>query len=306
MKEIEQLSLGVQRIERLVRRMEASVEPNQIEIDLLLQELRTLYGVALSLPTTAQQPQPHTATQPEPLPQVEEAPEPVVEATPAPTPVVAPVDNTPQQPRHVVAPEDTEEDPEVEARPLMQSLEDNDTETLFDAPAAPEAKVEPEPVPEPIPEPKPKPEPVEKTEPAIVAIPVPEEKADPATLQAAASQRQSSLFDYIRTSNQTQEAAPATLGDKIGRTGNEMRGETAQHKRVSDLRTIININDKFSFMKDLFQNNMKAYNDFILQLNSIEDRATAQRRVDEVAQLYNWDKGSLTVKTFYSIFDRKF
>ncbi|MBQ7710892.1 MAG: hypothetical protein IJT39_03590 [Bacteroidales bacterium] len=304
MKEIAELTQGVQRIERLLRRMEESDAVDRIEIDLLLQELRALYGVALSLPTTAQQPQPHTAAQPEPLPQVEEAPEPVVEATPAPTPVVAPVDNTPQQPRHVVAPEDAEEDPEVEAQPLMQSLEDNDTETLFDAPAAPETKVEPEPA--PMPEPKPEPKPVEKVEPAIVAIPVPEEKADPATLQAAASQRQSSLFDYIRTSNQTQEAAPATLGDKIGRTGNEMRGETAQHKRVSDLRTIININDKFSFMKDLFQNNMKAYNDFILQLNSIEDRATAQRRVDEVAQLYNWDKGSLTVKTFYSIFDRKF
>ena len=302
MKEIEQLTLGVQRIERLVRRMEAAAEPDQIEIDLLLQELRALYGVALALPTLAQQPQPLAESKPADLPQVEEAPAPVAETTVEPAPVVATVDNTPQQPRHVMAPEDAEEDPEVEAQPLMQSLEDSDTETLFDAPEA-AATAEPEPIPQPEPQP----------EPVIVEVPLPEpeeipapEPSNPQSLNPSNPQRQSSLFDYIRSSNQAQEEGPATLGDRIGRTGNELRGETAQHKRVSDLRTIININDKFSFMKDLFQNNMKAYNDFILELNSIEDRATAQRRVDEVAQLYNWDKGSLTVKTFYSIFDRKF
>lgn len=51
---------------------------------------------------------------------------------------------------------------------------------------------------------------------------------------------------------------------------------------------------------------MKAYNDFILMLNAIPDRETALARVEEVAQLNNWDKNSIVVNTFYKIFNRKF
>lgn len=220
---------------------------------------------------------------------------------------------TPIIPRHVMAPEDEVEDPEVPAQSLMDPVEQNNNEVLFEA----ESDDEPEPLSaiefEPLSEAAVEPEPIAETplykesEPQPTTKPVDTKTTAPQVAPAVATSRQSSLFDYIRSGNQNPEPVSAeTLGDRIGRTGNEMRGETAQHKHVSDLRTVININDKFSFMKDLFQNNMKAYNDFIIQLNSIDDRATAQRRVDEVSQIYNWDKNSLTVKTFYSIFDRKF
>ncbi len=83
--------------------------------------------------------------------------------------------------------------------------------------------------------------------------------------------------------------------------------ETRVHaKKVDDLRTIININDKFSFMSELFHNNMKAYNDFILQLNAMTSREEALAFVAGVASQYNWDDNSVVVKGFYKIFDRKF
>lgn len=304
MKEIEQLSLGVQRIERLVRRMEASAEPDQIEIDLLLQELRNMYSTALML-TPAVTAEPVSETVSEAQPEIEAE---VVTETETFTPVA---------PHHVMAPEDEADDPEVPAQPLMDPVEENSNEVLFEFEE--ESAVEPEPLSaiefEPVSEPAPEPaaEPMAETPTIIEPEPQPTtgakaaEEPAPQMAPSVASPRQSSLFDYIHSGNQKPEPTGSeTLGDRLGRTGNEMRGETAQHKRVSDLRTVININDKFSFMKDLFQNNMKAYNDFIIQLNGIEDRATAQRRVDEVAQIYNWDKNSLTVKTFYNIFDRKF
>ncbi|MBQ0016917.1 MAG: hypothetical protein KBT04_08040 [Bacteroidales bacterium] len=96
----------------------------------------------------------------------------------------------------------------------------------------------------------------------------------------------------------------ATLGE-ILRPSKSGQGNLANTKKVTDLRTIINVNDKFSFMA-LFGNNMKAYNDFILRLNAINDREEALDHVREIAAEYEWDMESLSVKTFFEIFDRKF
>ena len=133
-----------------------------------------------------------------------------------------------------------------------------------------------------------------------------EEKADNA---------ESSLFDLLSKSRATEssvastETAHKTLGEKLIqptlRVEDEVENQMKRHK-VSDMRTLININDKFSFMSELFHNNMKAYNDFILRLNATDDRDQALNYVNEMAQQYHWDNESLAVKTFYSIFDRKF
>ena len=72
------------------------------------------------------------------------------------------------------------------------------------------------------------------------------------------------------------------------------------------LEVICTINDKFSFMTELFHSNMKAYSDFILVLNGMSEREEALEYVAQVAEQYNWDNESLTVKNFYAIFDRKF
>ena len=97
-----------------------------------------------------------------------------------------------------------------------------------------------------------------------------------------------------------------TIGDRLG----EHKELPLQHKinshPVADLRQIININDKFSFMSELFHNNMKAYNKFILDLNGIPTRAEAMQYVEAVAADNKWDMESLAVKTFYTILERKF
>ena len=59
-------------------------------------------------------------------------------------------------------------------------------------------------------------------------------------------------------------------------------------------------------MSELFHNNMKAYNDFILQLNSTESRDEAMRYVENMAAQYQWDSESLAVKSFWKIFNKKF
>ena len=98
-----------------------------------------------------------------------------------------------------------------------------------------------------------------------------------------------------------------TLGESLGGAESaERRVESVLTKKVSDLRTVININDKFSFMSELFHNNMKAYNDFILRLNAIDTRDEALLCVSEVSAQYHWDESSLAVQSFYKVFDKKF
>lgn len=115
---------------------------------------------------------------------------------------------------------------------------------------------------------------------------------------------QPSLFDYVKST--VEKTTSRTIADSLGETRRQHEGATGMTNRVTDLRTVININDKFSFMNELFHNNMKGYNDFILRLNATDDKEEALRYVDEISAQYGWDNESLAVKTFYSIFERKF
>ena len=120
---------------------------------------------------------------------------------------------------------------------------------------------------------------------------------------------QESLLDIFKSEQKEEKPKVRTLADTLNKHQRnvEEQLETRVHaKKVDDLRTIININDKFSFMSELFHNNMKAYNDFILQLNAIPSREEAVEYVSEIATQYNWDNNSVVVKGFYKIFDRKF
>lgn len=115
--------------------------------------------------------------------------------------------------------------------------------------------------------------------------------------------RQPSLLDYLR---HTTEEAPTvrTIGDTL-RSGVPVTG-MALERKVSDLRTVININDKFSFMTELFRGNMKAYNDFIMQLNGMASRDEAMSLVEAAAAQYHWEEDSIAVRNFYKVFDKKF
>ena len=132
--------------------------------------------------------------------------------------------------------------------------------------------------------------------------------ADGPAKPEAPKQKEGSLFDYLSAEKQGTPAV-RTLADKLNqhsRNVEEALENSVNARKVDDLRTIININDKFSFMSDLFHNNMKAYSDFILNLNAYTDREEALAYVAEVAQQYQWDSKPSVVESFYRIFDRKF
>lgn len=153
-----------------------------------------------------------------------------------------------------------------------------------------------------------------------------EEERKPATTETHHEEpRQISLFDYLKSSNVTKAAEQVdrfsgsgvkTLADKFLESKERERmlfatkqdREERKQPRVEDLRTIIGVNDKFLFINELFGENMRAYNDFIMKLTKMDANATdeALAYLKTIEEQYGWDKESLAVQTFRKIFERKF
>jgi hypothetical protein len=261
---------------------------------MLLSALREMYDAVYRLPGTENgklvtengERRTENGAVPEPEPVVA-APEPVVAvpvaavAEPEPEPSILLAD-TDAQPVYAEEPEPEQPVVASGSQPSVDEIEGQPNDDLFEEePTAPEPEPEPQPA-APQPQPEPTPEPEEEPK-----------------------QEQPSLFDYLKPGS-TEKTAQRTIADTLG--GNVKGGieQKIASNKVEDLRTIININDKFSFMSELFHNNMKGYNDFILRLNATESREEALAYVGTIAEQYSWDNESLAVKTFYSIFDRKF
>ena len=317
------LSLHIQRLEELVKRINNHAESvSRIEIDMLLEELRHMYDTVCIIRQSEEHGVIETATPDNTVKEeqtTEENKEECCEETVKEDFEVLMIDNN-EKPQYA-----EEEEESTESTQEHFSIEDPEANTndgLFEEDETPETEEE-EPAGVVTAE-----HPSEQTK---VPENKPEEKGKPV---------QPSLFDYFKHSEDRTSEGPnvqtdshtveqtanppeeqpkvQTLGHREEQAGmhktladtlGEMRKGTVERNavsKVSDLRTIININDKFSFMNELFHNNMKAYNDFILRLNAISDRDEAMKYVEDIASQYSWDMESIAVITFFSIFDRKF
>jgi len=256
--------------------------------------------VAETIPEAEQEPEPQPTPEPEPI----QEPEPVQAEVSVAEPATKPTSNEPRTLWDKLQEQHTSST--LGEKQGNKSLFDQLTEkaqqgTLGSVKAATEpveekaiAPIETpsEPEPQATPEPKAAPEPPATPEPVATKDPEP-------------AKQQSSLFDILN-SGAKEQPTTRTIADNLGGVKQGGIDSKLNNHKVKDLRTIININDKFMFMNELFRNNMRGYNDFILQLNAIDDREEAQRHVDMIAQQYGWDNESLAVQTFYKVFDRKF
>ena len=354
-KGIKELTEGMQRLCAIANRIVAhGDEVSPIERDLLLEDLRKLYDVALCLgaeesgerraesgerrvampddeilsstvmatmaamaPAPVAEAQDTLTVAEKPAPVVVEKPAPVVETQRAASPKET--EDTPASGEtHASLPEEkvlpaeetvaAEPEPEPAPMPAMEELESNGNSLLFDEVIIDEPAPAVEEKPAPTVETRHAASPEEKED-----TPAVEETVAPAESPKAAAEpehkaagTQASLLDYLKRPVE-EKPTVRTLGESLGGAESaERRVESVLTKKVSDLRTVININDKFSFMSELFHNNMKAYNDFILRLNAIDTRDEALLCVSEVSAQYHWDESSLAVQSFYKVFDKKF
>ena len=327
-----------------------------IDKDIIMEKLRTLYSIVNDIPvlqcpeTLSTITSDRHATK---IGQHSEAPEmePVSIQSEDPTPIVqvAAAQATTFTSSPIFAAEETQDNVESIAEPLLDDAERNDYEKLFDEEISTEAndiaaeEINPQPESEFLRNESNNdheidsstPEPLDNQEITNIHVTTPEQSDssedkgydEPTTGEQIDEESQTgndtassesngpdkttanepSLFDYL--SRNAEAKHTQTIGDKFEQdhsTIGEHISQQATIHKVSDLRKVININDKFSFVGTLFHNNMRAYTDFILRLNAIDNRTEALNYISEVAQQYNWDMDSLEVKTFNKILDRKF
>jgi len=162
--------------------------------------------------------------------------------------------------------------------------------------------VEPEPLPEPEPEPATPPEqPIYR-----VPEPVGENIASPPAAQETETPSESAQGTPKITFDLFSDNAGNTLADRL-REGQEKRiADRLQESKITDLRTSIGINDKFLFINELFDGNLRIYEEAIQKLNSSLTIAQTDLLLLDLKIVYNWDSESPTVKKFVELVRKKF
>lgn len=84
-----------------------------------------------------------------------------------------------------------------------------------------------------------------------------------------------------------------TVKDKISeKQQSESVAEKAEKGKTTSLKLAIGINDKFFFINELFDGNMKEYNEAIEKLDSFENIDVANNFLNLLTDKYNWNKDS--------------
>jgi len=76
--------------------------------------------------------------------------------------------------------------------------------------------------------------------------------------------------------------------------------------KISDLKSVIGINEKFAFITDLFSSSNENYNEAINILNNCNDGHEAKQHLNTMSINHNWDLDSKTVASFMELIERRY
>ena len=82
--------------------------------------------------------------------------------------------------------------------------------------------------------------------------------------------------------------------------------EKLSHKKINDLKSVIGINEKFQFINELFDGNMKEYTVALDQINNFSSTNEANNYLANLKQVYKWDSDNSIAKQFSELVERKF
>lgn len=113
------------------------------------------------------------------------------------------------------------------------------------------------------------------------------------------------LFEEELSNNQPDDKKP--VGEKIaGEKPVESIGEVIQSKKIDSLKLAIGINEKFFFLNELFEGNMKEYSDTIDALDQKETYKDAMEYLAVLLAEKNWDEESGAYNQLKGFLERKF
>lgn len=117
------------------------------------------------------------------------------------------------------------------------------------------------------------------------------------------SENQTTLIDIIE---EIQE--DITINERIsqGRTKESLAQKHAK-KAIIDIEKSIGLNQRFSFIKNLFDNNKEDYNEAVAKLNTCASFLEADDFIhNELFPKYKWDENTVHVIKFIDIIERRY
>jgi hypothetical protein len=99
----------------------------------------------------------------------------------------------------------------------------------------------------------------------------------------------------------------ASLYDKIAKPVTEKSTtNTANRQPISNIKSAIGINEKFTYLKDLFKNNVNDYNESLEKLNNFENYSDAEDCFQEMKSKYGWDPESKSFQGLAELLNRRY
>lgn len=332
-----------QQIQNLIQSLRELLDANPsislIEKDIVLEQIRSLYvrmsslDVVTEAPAVEEAPQPVVPVQPaQPEPQKE--PEEVKElhtiTEPKYTDHISMEDDVDlffsmenQEEEQVPARDEqleslmadiVDEVPEKPATPvteeddLLHFAEKKEPELVAQAqPKAPTPTPTPAPTPTsapaPTPTPVPAPTPAPAPKPAPAPTPTPEPlKAGPAPKQPAAPAPQPQAPAHPKVST-----TPRSLNDLFtGKAENLSVADQFQQSKVVDLTKAISVNDKFTYIRELFNNKGEEFSAAIQQLNQCHNMDEAFNCLEELKKAHFWDTTTTAYLSLCDLIRRRY
>jgi len=82
--------------------------------------------------------------------------------------------------------------------------------------------------------------------------------------------------------------------------------EKLSHQKITDLKSVIGINEKFQFINELFEGNMKEYTVALDQINNFSSLGEAVNYLANLKAVYKWSPDNPIATQFTELVERKF
>lgn len=302
--------------------MEKSGEVHQLDLDVLLNKTRQLYGHLANLPAgrfemaTVTPPVPEAEPIPEPVSETVPEPKPEPKPEPAPEPVAAPAKEPEKEPAREPVRE-TRFEPVFLSEPLTEPETGDESEAVSGEEPAWEPYFEPEDEPEPVIAPEPvapvqkvqtPPQPQYTPPQAQFTTPPPRQAPpEPATIfpnfepPAPKTQKQPARETVSETSLfQRDDSLNTALGKQ--KPVHDIASSITDVP-ITDIWSAITINERFLFIRELFGNDPEAFKNMVTLLNSLNSWEAAKKFMTD---RFKWDKNDPVANDFLNVVRRRF
>jgi len=112
------------------------------------------------------------------------------------------------------------------------------------------------------------------------------------------------LFSTEITPTPQKIETPKTIPPK--KKIDESVAEKLQHNKINDLKSAIGINEKFQFINELFDGNMKEYTVALDQINNFTSLDEAVNYLANLKAVYKWNSDNAIAINFQELVERRF